>query len=172
MATRLPFDLTQYFRPRIPQLYYGASQTRSHETDRQRFAGALFIALQVISWLLVFIGAVSGYLIYQFYGLILGTILGYTAGIWLRRSLGIRGRKATTGFFARIRERALGARPGLLEWLVERIGQDELTQDRCRAITQAHEKAVQRLKQTASRQEQNKILADLDRRVRHIITGS
>lgn len=172
MATRLPFDFTQYFRPRIPQLYYGASQTRLQETDRQRLAGALFIALQVTSWLLVFFGAVSGYLIYRFYGLILGTILGYTAGIWLRRSLGIRGRKATTGFFARIRERAMGARPGFLEWLLERIGQDELTQARCRAITQAHEKTVQRLKQTTSRQEQNKILADFDRRVRQIIAGS
>lgn len=172
MATRLLASMTKYFRPRIPQLYYSSSQGPVLQTDREQLASVLFIAFQIVSWLLVFIGAVLGYLFYHFYGMILGTILGYTAGIWMRRSLGIRGRKSTTGFFARMRERAMGSRPGILEWLLEKISQDELTQAKCQAITQAHEKAVQRLKHASSHEEQNKILADLDHRVKQIITGS
>ncbi len=171
MLTRLFSSITQYFRPRIPRLYYGTSRASLQQTDRQRLAGVLYIAFQVLSWLLVLIGALLGYIFYHFYGLLLGSLLGYTLGIWVRRSLGMRGRKATTGFFARLRERALGSRPGILEGLLENISREQLTQAKCRAMIQAQEKAVERLKQASSHEEQNKILAELDRRLRQMIAG-
>jgi hypothetical protein len=161
--------IPQLVPTRFPQLFYGSAAAPRVQTKRQRLAERLFLALQVLSLSLFLVGAVLGYYFYQFSGLILFGALGYLAGVWMRRSLGIRGQKATTGFFQRMRERAQGAKPGLLEWLLEKVGQDHLTQARCREIVQVYDKAVSQLKREKSTQAQNKILADLDRKVYELL---
>lgn len=161
--------IPQLFPSRIPQLFFGATAAERSTTRREQLADNLYIALQILSHSLLFIGGIFGYAFYQFYGLILFGALGYLSGVWMRRSMGIRGLKPTTGFFIRMRERALGSRPGLLEWLLEKISLNEFTQAKCRAVTQAHERAVKKLKQTDSAEEQNRILADLDKKVKQIL---
>ncbi|RPI25964.1 MAG: hypothetical protein EHM70_19530 [Chloroflexota bacterium] len=156
---------------RVPQLFFGKTQAPRFNTRREEIADTVFFVLQVISQFLVVFAAAFGYYAYEFYGLVVFGLLGYITGIWIRRSLGIRGKKYTTGFFARMRERALGSKPGLLEWLVEKIGQHEFTQEQCRAVVQVYDKAVRQLKQSKSTDEQNRILADLDQKVRQILFG-
>jgi hypothetical protein len=163
------FRLFRVSPSRIPQLYYGASASRRQLTGRERLAEALFQTLQIISHILLIIGGILGYIFYQVYGLILFAALGYLMGVWIRRSLGIRGRKHTTGFFMRMRERAQGSKPGLLEWVLEKVSQNEFTRAECRTVTQIYDKAVKQLKGTNSTEEQNRILADLDRKVFQIL---
>ncbi len=156
---------------RIPQLYFGATSERRRGSRREKLADALFLTLWAASYLLFIAGGIAGYLTSRFYGMILFTVLGYGIGIWMRRSLGLRGRKATTGFFTRMRERAQGAKPGLLEWLIEKVGGTPFTQARCRAVVEAQERAVRQLKRLDTPAEQNKVLAELDRRVRSILSA-
>lgn len=87
----------------------------------------------------------------------------------MRRSMGIRDLKLTTGFFNRMRERAFGSKAGLLEYLLEKVGHNEFTQAKCQGVTQVYEKAVKQLKQSKSTEEQNKILAELEKRVHQIL---
>jgi hypothetical protein len=154
---------------RIPQLYYGASAAPRSTTGREKLAEALYGFLLIASYALFAAAGLLGFLLRQAYGLVLGTLLGYAAGIWIRRSLGLRGRKRTTGFFMRMRERAQGARPGLLEGLLEMISGRAFTQAQCKAVVQTYEKAVRGLKGARTPEEKNKILAELDRRVQQIL---
>jgi hypothetical protein len=162
------FSLKNLVVPRIPRLYYGPDQYVVEKSGRARLADGLFLGLQVLSLLLFIIGGLVGYFVYQMYGSLVLAMLGYLGGVWMRRSLGIRRQKATTGFFARLRERAQGSRPGLLEMLLEGISQNPLTLQKCRMLVQTYERAVKQLKQTKTLPEQNKILAELDRRVQQI----
>jgi hypothetical protein len=127
--------------------------------------------LLVVSYFLFLIGGLVGYALNRFYGLVIFGSLGYLVGVWMRRSLGLRGRKTTTGFFQRMRERAQGARPGLLEWGLEKISGHEFTRSKCERVAQTHARAVKQLKQSGSSEEQNRILADLDQRVKKILYG-
>jgi hypothetical protein len=136
---------------------------------REKLVETLYLTLQVISQVLLILGGILGYIFYEIYGLILFAAAGYLLGVWIRRSLGIRGRKQTTGFFMRMRERAQGFRPGLLEWTLEKVSRNEFTRAKCRAVTQIYEKSVRQLKQSQSTEEQNRILADLDKRVYQIL---
>jgi hypothetical protein len=154
---------------RIPQLYYSASAAPREKTGGEKLADGLYIFLVILSYALFILGAVVGYLQNKLYGLALYSILGYGAGVWIRRSLGIRGIKPTTGFFVRMRERSLGSKPGFLEITLERISGKPFTPEKCRAVTQAREKAVKQLKQATNKTEQTKILADLDKSVNRIL---
>jgi hypothetical protein len=155
---------------RIPQLYYGASAVPRSTTGRAKLAEALYLFLFILSYILFAVAGLLGYLFRQAYGLAIFGLLGYGAGVWIRRSLGLRGRKRTTGFFMRMRERAQGARPGLLEWLLEKVSGREVTQAKCKAVVLAYEKSVKGLKGAKTTEEQNKILAELDRRVQQILS--
>lgn len=161
--------LPKLFPSRVPQLFFGPSAVPRELSQREILADRLFLSIQILSYVLFAIGGFAGYYLFQIYGLLIFGVLGYLIGIWMRRSAGIRGEKLTTGFFARMRERALGSRPGLLEAILEKISQDECSQAQCRAVTQAHERAVKQLKLAKSPEEQNKILADLDKRIKQIL---
>ena len=163
------FRLPQLFPSRVPQLFFGRSAAPRVLNPQEKLADRVFVYLQIISYILFAIGGVLGYYRYQFYGLLIFGALGYLIGIWMRRSMGIRGDKPTNGFFMRMRERASGSRPGLLESVLERIGQNEISQAQCIAVIQVHERAVKQLKQTKSSEDQNKILADLDKRINQIL---
>jgi hypothetical protein len=165
------FKFPPFIVPRVPRLYYGPSTAPVEKTGSQKLVERLFIALQVLSHLLLILGGLLGYFFYQFYGSLLLAGLGYLAGVWLRRSLGIRGAKATTGFFQRIRERAQGARPELLESLLEGLSRSPLTPAKCRTMIQVYDRAVKQLKQAPTQAEKNRILAELDRRVNQLYWG-
>jgi hypothetical protein len=69
----------------------------------------------------------------------------------------------------RMRERAQGSKPGFLEWLLEKVSRKVFTKAECRAVTQVYEKTVKQLKQSDSSEVQNRILAELDRKVFQIL---
>ena len=138
-------------------------------SKQEKLADTLYGLLVIGSYILFIIGGLCGYLIYQLYGSILFAMLGYGAGLWIRRCLGMRGRGRTAGFFMRMRERANGARPGLLERWLESLSGTRLTQAKCRSITLAREKAVKQLRQSESTPEKNQILADLDKSIQRIL---
>lgn len=166
--TRGLFRLPQIYPSRAPQLFFGRSAEPVNLTEREKLADNLFLILQIVSYFLIILGGAVGYFFYRFYGLILFAALGYLIGVWMRRSMGIRGVKQTTSFFARMRERALGSKPGLLELLLEKISRNQLSQTNCRAIIHTYDKSVKQLKQSKSAEEQNRILEDLDRKVKEI----
>ncbi len=154
---------------RIPQLYFGAPAAPRKMSGQEKLADGLYGFLVIGSYLLFIIGGVGGYLFNGLYGSILFAMLGYGSGVWMRRSLGMRGLKPTTGFFTRMRERAQGSKAGLLEGVLERLSGHTLTQPKCRAVILAREKAVKQLKQSSSTSEQSKILADLEKNVQRIL---
>ncbi|HEX7973095.1 MAG TPA: hypothetical protein VF498_01695 [Anaerolineales bacterium] len=156
---------------RTPQLFYGNLGYSRKLAGHARLAENLYVFLHVSSYFLLLLTGILGYAFYQFYGLLISAAAGYAAGAWMRRSLGVRGRKSTTGYFLRMRERAQGSKPGLLEGLLEKLGQTELSQAKCKAIIQVYDTAVKQLKQARSTSDQNNILADLDRRVWEISYG-
>jgi hypothetical protein len=156
---------------RVPQLFFGESSAPVTLSRREKIADRLFVYLQLISIFLFLFAGLIGYSLYQFRGLLIFALSGYLIGVWMRRSLGIRGIKPTTGFFIRMRERASGSKPGLLEWLLEKLSCNEFSRTKCKAVVQANERAVKLLKQTKSTGEQNRILADLDRKVHQILYG-
>ncbi len=168
MKINLPI-FPQISATRIPQLYYGKSVSPRIKSEPEYRADQLYITLQIVSYTLFVFGGVIGYYFLEFYGVILFAILGYLVGVWMRRSMGMRGLKPTTGFFKRIRERASGSRPGLLEWLLEKISHHEFTQAKCQAVTQVYDKAIKQLKQSQSTEEQNRILAELEYRINHLL---
>jgi hypothetical protein len=163
------FDIRSWFPARIPRLYFGALAAPRKLSGRDKLAEAVYIFLVLLSYILFVVGGLSGYLYNRWNGLIIFAVCGVVIGMWMRRSLGLRGRRPASGFFRRMRERAQGSKPGLLEWCVEGTGGSEFTQMKCRAVTLAHEKAVKGLKQAKSSEAQNKILAELDRRVGQIL---
>jgi hypothetical protein len=160
------FRLPKLFPSRVPQLFFGASAEPVVMTEREKLADKLFLFLQILSYTLIVVGGAVGYILFKFYGMALLAGLGYLAGVWMRRSMGIRGVKQTTGFFARMRERALGSRPGLLEGLLEKVSQNPLSQSKCRAIIHIYDKSVNQLKKSKSTEEQNQTLKELDRKVK------
>jgi hypothetical protein len=157
---------------RIPTLYYGPQRQPRQQTAAEKRADRIYGVLVIASEFFFLLFAFVGYIRYDLYGLLLAGAAGYLAGILLRRSLGMRGRKANTGFFKRMRERGKGSRPGLLEGWLERMSGNELTPARCASVAQVYEKAVQRLRQASTLEEQNRILADLDQRVYKLLAGS
>jgi hypothetical protein len=161
--------LPQLSSTRIPQLYYGPSGLPRTKSEPEKRADQLFVILQIISFTLFVLLGVIGYYFFEFYGLALFALLGYLIGVWMRRSMGMRGLKSTTGFFKRMRERASGSKAGLLEWLLEKVSHHEFTQAMCQAVTQVYDKAVKQLKQSKSPEEQNRILAELEKTITHIL---
>ncbi len=152
--------------PRVPRLYYGPGMAEPELTGRQKLAEDIYVYLKIFSEVLFFFTAFFGYHAYGLYGLVLFAVVGYGVGAWIRRSLGVRGSSSPTkGFFRRMRERANGSPPGLLEGMLERYGNFPLSREQCRNVALAEERAIKQLTHTVSKDEQNRILADLDRKV-------
>lgn len=82
--------------------------------------------------------------------------------------MGIRGCDPTEGFFIRMRERAEGSRRGILEWILEKIRENEFSQSKCRAISDAYSEALWQLERSRSDDERMAILHELDRKVKKI----
>ena len=105
-------------------------------TQREKAADTLFLFLQLSSRLLFIVTALVGYSIHGVYSALIGAVLGYLVGIWMRRSMGIRGPNPNEGWLRRRRERAEGSRRGILEWVIEKLRANEFTQEKCRNASQ------------------------------------
>jgi hypothetical protein len=158
-----------FYPTRIPQLYFGPNAAPRDLHPSEKRAEQIFVALQILSFVLFLLGGVYGWFAYGLYGLVLFALLGYIGGVWIRRSLGIRGQKPTTGFFQRMRQRAFGSRPGILEMLVEQISGHPLSRQKCLEVLQVYERSTEKLKNARSVEEQHRILAELDRRVQQML---
>ena len=152
----------------LESLSDGIPQMPRRLTARERFADSLFFYLQTISHFTFVIGAIVGYAFKGLDGFILLTGGGFIFGIWMRRSLGIRGPNQFEGFFRRIEERANGSRRGMLEWVIETLRGSGFTISKCKDITKAYEQAKIQLSSASSPDQQKEILKKLDENVKKI----
>lgn len=135
-------------------------------TRRERLGDAIYLQLQMLARLLLLPAAILGFYLGSVAGALAGLLTGYLAGRWVRHSLGMRGPDPTLGFFRRMRERAEGSRPRVLERLLEAIRGNRFTPEKCRAIWQAYERAGEELRGAQTREELYRILNELDQVVK------
>lgn len=133
-----------------------------HRGDR------LFLHLQIISLALpLFISAMGG-LVGGWIGVAVGLLFGWLVGVWIRRSLGLRASDPWDGFLIRMRERANGSRPGLLEALVENVRRRRFTREQCVAITLAWEETCDRLACEPSPEAKRRLILEFDAALKRI----
>jgi len=137
-------------------------------TDAERRGDGLFLHLQVVSSLLLLLSPVLGGVLRSWPGAAIGLVFGWLARLWMRRSMGLRGSNPHDGFFIRMKERANGARRGILEALIEDVRQRPFTQRQCALIAQAWDEARLRLEATTSEEEKSRLINELDVKIKHI----
>jgi hypothetical protein len=85
--------------------------------------------------------------------------------------MGLRGLDPNDGWFIRMKERANGARLGILENLIERVRQRSFTREQCVAITKAWEDTGRRLEAAKSEEEKRELINALDAEVKNVSYG-
>ena len=152
----------------LDSLSDGIARMPRRLSARERVTDHVFFFLQVFSWFCFLIGGIIGWAKWGWMGGVALAAAGWVFGMWIRHSLGRRGSDPTLGFYERMRERANGSRRGILEWLIETLRGSGFTVTKCRAITTAYQRAVQRLQATANPAEHEAILRQLDSEVKRI----
>jgi hypothetical protein len=140
-------------------------------TAAEARADRLFLHLQIISRVELLVVPVIGLLLKGRVGLAVGVVVAWGVHVWMRRSMGLRGKDINEGWFIRMRERANGSRCGLLEILIEHVRQRPFTREQCIAITQVFNEGKRRLVELASSEERIALVKELDRRVKEISYG-
>lgn len=135
---------------------------------REKLGDTLFVNLQILSRIIFIFFGLFGYYFHDFYGVFVWGITGWIVGIWVRHSMGIRGTDSNSGFFIRMNERAEGSNRGILEWLLEKIRGSEFSQSKCKAISKAYNKSMIDLHKCTSLNEQQKVIMELDRKIKEI----
>ncbi len=131
-------------------------------TARERRADSIQYYLLVCGRVLILPAAVLGFVLRGFIGCAIGAGAGWLGGIWVRRSLGVRGSDGFHGWFQRKRERANGSRTGLLEYLIEAIRGSGFTVEKSRAIIAAYDKAMAAMQSATTDAEREAIANRLD----------
>jgi hypothetical protein len=139
-------------------------------TRREVLADHLYLHLQIVARLLPVPAAIIGHAVSGVPGAVTGFPLGAIVGWWAWRSLGKRGPEPA-GFFVRMRERAGGSRRGALEALIEAIRGHGFTRRQCAEMVDAHERAAAALRRCTNRADRDRILGELDRRVKELSYG-
>lgn len=137
-------------------------------TSRERIADHLFFYMHITSWYAFILGGIIGYVSHGLIGCVILLFGGWLFGIWMRRSLGRRGRHPFHGFYLRIRERANGSPPEVLEWLVETLRGSGFTVSKCQAITAAYDRAMTQCRLASLPADREAILRRLDTEVKRI----
>ena len=70
-----------------------------------------------------------------------------------------------------MKERATGARRGILETLIERVRQRSFTQGQCAAITKAWDNTRERIEAATSVEEKRRFINALDMEIKLILYG-
>lgn len=152
------------------QISDGIERMPRRLTDAERRGDSLFLHLQVVSSVLLLLFPILGGVLRGWIGAAIGLVVGWMARLGMRHSMGLRGSNPHDGFFIRMRERANGARRGILEALIERVRQRTFTQGQCAAITQTWDETRQRLAATTS-EEKKRALNALDAQIKRISYG-
>jgi hypothetical protein len=140
-------------------------------TDAEVRADRLFLHLQVISNVGLLVFPIIGFAMRGWWGLAIGFVSGWCTRVWMRHSMGLRGKNPNDGFLIRMRERANGSRRGLLEILIERVRRRPFTRSQCVAITEAFDETNRRLADAASPVAKVALIKELDRRIKQISYG-
>jgi hypothetical protein len=140
-------------------------------TDAERRGDRLFLHLQVVTSVLPLLCPVLGGVLGGWPGAARGLVVGWLARVWMRHSMGLRGSNPNDGFFIRMRERANGARRGILEAAIERVRQRPFTQEQCAAMTQAWDETRQRLAAATSEEEKRELFDAFDAQIKRISHG-
>lgn len=154
-----------------PHLSDGIELMPRQLTDAERRGDRLFLHLQVVSTVLLLLCPILGGVLRGWTGAGVGLVVGWLVRVWMRHSMGIRGSNPNDGFFIRKRERANGARRGILEAVVERVRQRPFTQAQCAAITTAWDETRQRIGATTSEEEKRALINALDAQIKRISYG-
>lgn len=134
---------------------------------QEQWTDRLFVCLQVIAALLFVAGGLVGYFFFQVTGLILGSAGGFMAGVWMRRSMGLRG-AAPHGFYLRMKERADGSPRGLLELILEKLRGNDFTPEKCLAISKIYARTMEGLQNAHTEDDVRSLLRELDERTKDI----
>lgn len=137
-------------------------------SDRELLVDKIFVFLQILSRGLFLIFGLIGYKTGTFYGAVFGVALGLFLGVWMRYSMGRRGKDPFHGYYRRIQERANGSRRGVFEFLLEKGRGNELTREKCIRISEEYRKAMSRLNGTRDREGRIGVLQELDRATKQI----
>jgi hypothetical protein len=154
-----------------PRLSDGIERMPRWLTEAERRGDRLFLHLQVVSFALLLLFPVLGGVMGGWTGAAIGLVAGWLARIWMRHSMGLRGSNPHDGFFIRMKQRANGARRGILEALIERVRQRPFTQGQCAAITQAWDEMGKRLAATTSEEEKRALINALDVEIKRLSYG-
>ncbi len=140
-------------------------------TDGERSGDRLFLHLQVLSSVFLLMCPALGGVLRGWLGGGIGLIVGWMVRTWMRRSMGLRGSNPNDGFFIRMRERANGARRGILEAMIENVRHRQFNREQCIAITRAWDETGQRLAGITSQEEKRALINALDAKVKRISYG-
>jgi hypothetical protein len=141
-------------------------------TDAERRGDRLFLHLQVVSSVLLILFPVLGGVLGGWPGAATGLVVGWLARALMRHSMGLRGSNPNDGFFIRMKERASGARRGVLEALIESVRQRSFTQRQCAVITNAWDDTRKRIEAATSAEEKRELINSLDVEIKRISYGS
>jgi hypothetical protein len=149
----------------------GIERMPRHLTEAEQRGDRLFLHLQIVSKMLFLLFPVLGVVLRGWVGAILGLAVGLLVWFGMRHSMGLRGLDPNDGWFIRMKERANGARRGILEALIERVRQRCFTPEQCVAITKAWEDTRRQLEAAKSEDEKRKLLNALDAEVKRVSYG-
>jgi hypothetical protein len=137
-------------------------------TDAEHRGDRLYLHLQVLATAILLLSPVLGGVLGGWTGAGIGLVFGGVTRVWMRCSMGLRGSNPHDAFFIRMRERARGARCGILEALIEKVRRRQFTQVQCVAITKAWDDTRERLEMAASVEERRQLLNALDAEIKRI----
>ncbi|MBN1569126.1 MAG: hypothetical protein JXA73_14850 [Acidobacteria bacterium] len=153
------------------QLSDGIKRMPCRLTDAERRGDRLFLHLQVISSVILLLCPVLGGVLDGWLGAAIGLVVGWFARVWMRHSMGLRSSNPNDGFFIRMKERANGARRGILEVLIERVRQRSFTRVQCVAIAKAWDETRERIEAATSVEEKRELINALDVEIKRISYG-
>lgn len=137
-------------------------------TERERLADRIRICLLFAARLFILPCGVLGLALDGIVGGVVGVCGSWILGRWVRYSLGVRGREGFHGWYQRIRERANGSGPGLLEHLIELIRGSGFSDAQCRAIIELYDEAMIDMRQADDNEQRINIAMRLDIAVKRI----
>jgi hypothetical protein len=171
-ATAPPMEASAVQEPKNAQeLSDGIERMPRRMTEAEHRGDKLFFHLQVASSVVLVLFPILGGVLRGWIGAGIGLVVGWMVRIWVRRSMGLRGSNPNDGFFIRMRERAKGARPGMLETLIERVRQRTFTQRQCAEITEAWNQTRLQMEAAKSIEEKRQLMEKLDSQIKRISYG-